>query len=113
MGNLMVCRNCALQIMPAIQYHSPSARTQSSLSFSGLELELERNWSEQFDKLKIIIKALVFIYYMCTSTCKIKLMGLLPHQLAQDLLLVAVKRRDDYQIVTHSGLHSLNATRIM
>ena len=50
---------------------------------------------------------------MRTSTCKIKLMGLLPHQLAQDLLLVAVKRRVDYQIVTHSGLHSLNATRII
>ena len=52
---------------------------------------------------------------MCIPPCKIKLMGLLPHQLAQNLLLVAVKRRDDYQnvLVTQSGLHSLDATRII
>lgn len=52
---------------------------------------------------------------MCIPTGTIKLMGLLPHQLAQNLLLVAVKRRDDYQnvLVTQSGLHSLDATRII
>ena len=50
---------------------------------------------------------------MITGT--IKLLGLLPRQLAQDLLVVAVKRRDDYQnaLVTQSRLHSLDTTRII
>ena len=52
---------------------------------------------------------------MCMPNGTIKLMGLLPHQLAQDLLLVAVKRRDDYQNVqvTPLALRSFDATKIM
>lgn len=48
-------------------YHLPSAPTQSSASFSGLELrvkhELKRKLKQAVQKIKIIIRALVIIYY--------------------------------------------------
>ena len=59
-------------------------------------------------------KGTYFTYYKHIPTGTVKLMGLLPHQLAQDLLLVAVKRKD-YQnvLVTQFALHSFDTTRII
>ena len=67
------------------------------------------------DKARFSYQLIVSSYYTRIPTGTIKLMGLLPYQLAQYLLLVAVKRRDDYQnsLVTQSGLHPLDTTTVI
>ena len=81
-------------------HHSPSTQTPLSVS---LNLSSKEN-----QQTKMIIRVLVAIDYKCLATnCHmIKPMDLLPHQLAQ-ILLVAGTRRDDYQnvLMTRSGSH--------
>ena len=48
--------------MRVLGYHSPSARTRSSVSFNGLELELETE-KARCEQLKMKIRALIIMYY--------------------------------------------------